>query len=374
MSSKLSRQPSDNIVSSLCSIYDRYGYSRYKMNKFEEYDLYAHNKDFLISDGVITFTDTNGKLMALKPDVTLSIVKNTKDSADNVNKLYYNENVYRISKGSRTFKEIMQTGLECIGEVDDYCIYEVLKLAADSLQSIDENSILDISHIGILSDVIDKIGAPREYKDKIFHLVGEKNLHELTRTCSELNIDDEKVSVLKELSSLHGTPDNVLPKMKNLLSGIADDGVLSQFENIVSALNKGSLKKCVRIDFSVVDDIRYYNGIVFKGFVEGIPVSVLSGGQYDTLMRKMNRKSQAIGFAVYLDALEQYGKTRDEYDVDAVLIYGNDEKLENVANLAEILSSQGSSVSVQKQIPNGLKYKKLFKIENGEVKTIENNA
>lgn len=374
MSSKLSRQPSDNIVSSLCSIYDRYGYSRYKMNKFEEYDLYAHNKDFLISDGVITFTDTNGKLMALKPDVTLSIVKNTKDSADNVNKLYYNENVYRISKGSRTFKEIMQTGLECIGEVDDYCIYEVLKLAADSLQSIDENSILDISHIGILSDVIDKIGAPREYKDKIFHLVGEKNLHELTRTCSELNIDDEKVSVLKELSSLHGTPDNVLPKMKNLLSGIADDGVLSQFENIVSALNKGSLKKCVRIDFSVVDDIRYYNGIVFKGFVEGIPVSVLSGGQYDTLMRKMNRKSQAIGFAVYLDALEQYGKTRDEYDVDAVLLYGNDEKLENVANLAEILSSQGSSVSVQKQIPNGLKYKKLFKIENGEVKTIENNA
>lgn len=374
MSSKLSRQPSDNIVSSLCSIYDRYGYSRYKMNKFEEYDLYAHNKDFLISDGVITFTDTNGKLMALKPDVTLSIVKNTKDSADNVNKLYYNENVYRISKGSRTFKEIMQTGLECIGDIDDYCIYEVLKLAADSLQSIDENSILDISHIGILSDVIDKIGAPREYKDKIFHLVGEKNLHELTRTCSELNIDDEKVSVLKELSSLHGTPDNVLPKMKNLLSGIADDGVLSQFENIVSALNKGSLKKCVRIDFSVVDDIRYYNGIVFKGFVEGIPVSVLSGGQYDTLMRKMNRKSQAIGFAVYLDALEQYGKTRDEYDVDAVLLYGNDEKLENVANLAEILSSQGSSVSVQKQIPNGLKYKKLFKIENGEVKTIENNA
>lgn len=374
MSNKFSVQPSDNIVSSLCSIYDRYGYSRYKMNKFEEYDLYAHNKDFLISDGVITFTDTNGKLMALKPDVTLSIVKNTKDSADNVNKLYYNENVYRISKGSRTFKEIMQTGLECIGEVDDYCIYEVLKLAADSLQSIDENSILDISHIGILSDVIDKIGAPREYKDKIFHLVGEKNLHELTRTCSELNIDDEKVSVLKELSSLHGTPDNVLPKMKNLLSGIADDGVLNQFENIVSALNKGSLKKCVRIDFSVVDDIRYYNGIVFKGFVEGIPVSVLSGGQYDTLMRKMNRKSQAIGFAVYLDALEQYGKTRDEYDVDAVLLYGSDEKLENVANLAEILSSQGSSVSVQKQIPNGLKYKKLFKIENGEVKTIENNA
>lgn len=374
MNGKFSVQPSESIVSSLCSIYDRYGYSRYKMNKFEEYDLYAHNKDFLISDGVITFTDTNGKLMALKPDVTLSIVKNTKDSEKNVNKLYYNENVYRISKGTRTFKEIMQIGLECLGNIDDYCIYEVLRLAAESLQSIDENSILDISHLGILSGVIDKIGVPSDYKDEILHLVGEKNLHEINKTCKELNIGDEKIAVLRELTSLHGAPDVILPKLRNLLCGITDNDVLNQFENIISALNNGGVKKCIRIDFSVVDDIRYYNGIVFKGFVKGIPVSVLSGGQYDTLMKKMNRKSQAIGFAVYLDALEQFGKTREEYDVDAVLLYSDNEKLETVAKIAELLSSHGNSVSVQKQISNGIKYKKLFKIENGEVKTIENNA
>ena len=64
----------------LRSLYSGYGYSRYKMSKFEEYDLYSRNKDFLFSDSVITFTDTNGRLMALKPDVTLSIVKNGKDT------------------------------------------------------------------------------------------------------------------------------------------------------------------------------------------------------------------------------------------------------------------------------------------------------
>ena len=68
----------------LRSLYSKYGYKQYKMRKFEEYDLYVRNKDFLISDSVITFTDTNGKLMALKPDVTLSIVKNTKDSDGSV--------------------------------------------------------------------------------------------------------------------------------------------------------------------------------------------------------------------------------------------------------------------------------------------------
>ncbi|MBR4953790.1 MAG: ATP phosphoribosyltransferase regulatory subunit, partial [Oscillospiraceae bacterium] len=77
----------ERVIFALRSLYNSYGYSRYKMSKFEEYDLYAHNKDFLISDSVITFTDTNGKLMALKPDVTLSIVKNSKDDANTVSKL-----------------------------------------------------------------------------------------------------------------------------------------------------------------------------------------------------------------------------------------------------------------------------------------------
>ena len=93
------------------------GYRKFKMNKFEEYDLYSKNKEFLVSDGVIVFNDTNGKLLALKPDVTLSIIKNSKDNKDCVEKFYYNENVYRISPTSHTYKEIMQSGVECIGKI-----------------------------------------------------------------------------------------------------------------------------------------------------------------------------------------------------------------------------------------------------------------
>ena len=67
----------ERIVYQLKSLFETYGYAQYKMNKFEEYDLYARNRDFLLSDSVLTFTDFGGKLMALKPDVTLSIVKNS---------------------------------------------------------------------------------------------------------------------------------------------------------------------------------------------------------------------------------------------------------------------------------------------------------
>ena len=66
----------EKAILSFRSLYQKYGYLPYKMSKFEEYDLYVKNKDFLVSDSVITFNDTNGKLLALKPDVTLSIIKN----------------------------------------------------------------------------------------------------------------------------------------------------------------------------------------------------------------------------------------------------------------------------------------------------------
>ena len=79
-------QRSERIVLGLQQMYLDAGYTPYRMSKFEEYDLYADNKDFLISDNVITFTDTSGRLMALKPDVTLSIVKNLGDRPDEVRK------------------------------------------------------------------------------------------------------------------------------------------------------------------------------------------------------------------------------------------------------------------------------------------------
>ena len=85
----------ETISLALRSLYARYGYVQYRMSRFEEYELYVSNKDFLISSDVITFTDTNGRLMALKPDVTLSIVRGARFEPGTVQKLYYDEAVYR---------------------------------------------------------------------------------------------------------------------------------------------------------------------------------------------------------------------------------------------------------------------------------------
>ena len=369
-----SLQPSESIIFALRALYDRYGYSRYKMNKFEEYDLYAKNKDFLISDGVITFTDTNGRLMALKPDVTLSIVKNTRDVPGTVQKLYYNENVYRVSKGTRSFKEIMQVGLEAIGDVDAYCVYEVIKLAAESLLCTGRNCVLEVSHLGLLSDVFGYAGIPAGDKNRVLRCLGEKNTHELADICRELKLSDENTALIKRLASVYGSPDEVMPDITAMLSGIVCEKTLSGFVKIISALNRRDAQNMIRIDFSVVDDMRYYNGFVFKGFAEGIPSGVLSGGQYDTMMRKMNRASGAIGFAVYLDLIEQYGQSASDYDVDCLMLYDENAEIEFIEAQAKKLTENGESVLLQKNVPPSVKYRRLITIAGGEVNTVENDA
>jgi len=364
----------EKIIFDLRSLYNRHGYAQYKMSKFEEYDLYARNKDFLISDRVITFTDLSGKLMALKPDVTLSIVKNSKDTPDTLQKLYYHENIYRATKGSHCFKEIMQVGLECLGDIDDYCVYEVLSLAAQSLYCISEESLLDISHLGLLSDTMDALGVPEGQKSQFLKYIGEKNLHQLVSACRAAGMPEENAKILAQLASASGAPETVLPAVKKLLIGLTDIAPLEQLQRVTDAFANSPLKSMLHIDFSVVDDVHYYNGIVFKGFINGLPNSVLSGGQYDKLMRKLGRKAGAIGFAVYMDNLERLAREVSEYDVDVLLLYSPDAALASVQRQVQALTDQGYSVMVQRQQPDNVRYKRLMNLSNSEVEILENNA
>ena len=289
----------------LRSLYAGCGYSRYRMGKFEEYDLYSRNKDFLFSESVITFTDTNGRLMALKPDVTLSIVKNTRDTAGTLQKLYYHENVYRVASAEDGFREMTQVGVECMGEVDSTCVAEVLKLAAESLRLCSEEYVLEISHLGMLGAFVDAIASDGKMRDELLQCVTEKNQHGISRICREYGRDESAGEALRQLTGLYGSPKTVMPKIRALAEENGASEFAEELGRSAAAFAGSDAESRIRIDFSASGDVKYYNGIAFKGFISGIPDSVLSGGQYDRLMRRMGRRDRAVGFAVFLNKLER---------------------------------------------------------------------
>ncbi len=300
---------SERTIFALRELYQNAGYAPYRMSKFEEYDFYARNKDFLVSDHVITFTDTNGRLMALKPDVTLSIIKNSRDVPGQVQRLYYSENVYRVSRGSNSFTEIMQTGLECFGAVDESDLLQVLELAGRSLKLFTSHWVLALSDLTLIERAVQALRLSAEDTARIYKAIGEKNLHEIDDICAGSGAAADSTAALKALLSVRGGAEEVLPRIRQLCSG---DDEAERFCVILEKLAMTDIGGSVAVDFSVTDDTNYYNGIVFKGFISGISAAVLSGGQYDKLMTKMQRTSRAVGFAVYTDMLERTGNDGED--------------------------------------------------------------
>ena len=345
----------EKIIFRLRGLYQSYGYRQFRMSKFEEYDLYVRNKSFLLSDNIITFTDTNGKLMALKPDVTLSIVKNSREPEGSVRKVYYNENVYRPARGSRCFKEIMQVGLECIGQVDAYCISETLALAEKSLSEISSEYVLDISSLDMLSYVLDRTDCAEDVRKRILSCIGEKNRHDLVKVCMEAGIPESASAPLLALLSCGETCGDVRNTLWDLYDDVTWHGMIDALTQAVSVLPA----EHIRIDFSVIHDMYYYNGIVFCGFVRGIPNSVLSGGQYDRLMSRMGKTERAVGFAVYLDQLELLEKKAAEYDADVLLLYDEGTALPLLHETVSALTSEGKRVLAERKTPEKLRFREI---------------
>ena len=108
--------------------------------------------------------------------------------------------------------------------------------------------------------------------------------------------------------------------------------------------------------------MRYYSGVVFRGYLEGIPASILSGGQYDKLPRKMGRNAKAIGFAVYLDLLED--REEDTFDVDTLILHDGTADSRILTAAAEEAAEKGT-VLVSRELPKGRNWKQLKRFEKG---------
>lgn len=357
------RKLEDSVIYALRELYHKYGYSQFKMSKFEPYDLYMLNKEFLVSDGIITFTDTDGTLMALKPDVTLSIVKNYKKERSAVQKVCYSENVYRTAGAGHSYREIMQTGLECLGDVGLYEISEVICLAARSLRTISPNFVLDLSHMGIISHVLAPLQLSDDELADILRFLGEKNKDALKHTLGEA-----RSKAIVSLMEISGPILESLPRLTEIFG--ADK--TAQLTALAAVLDRAGLADHVHLDFSIISDRNYYNDFVFRGYVEGIPSTVLAGGQYDRLMDKMKKQAKGIGFAVYLDQLQLLDTNCPRYDIDTIILYSETDSITLLSELADRYCEDG--VLLLEQIPREIKFRRLMQLKDGRLLTVEENG
>lgn len=359
--------PAERAALALRGLYERYGYRQYRMSQFEEYSLYMDNKSFLESESVAVFTDLDGRLMALKPDVTLSIIKNTAATPEKSEKLYYIENVYRESRESNNFKEIPQMGLEYIGRIDDYGITEVVSLACRTLEAISGEYILEMSHMDFATGLLRSMDMSEDAYMHMLKLIRNKNADGIRKIGAAEDLGEQQTESLVELTRLYGPVEETISRAEKLAADESMRQAMDQLYDIWMGLCAMSAGDCsrVQLDLSMVNDIDYYNGIIFKGYIKDLPRNVLAGGQYDRAMAMFGKKAGALGFALYLNEIGRIKAGKAEYDIDAVLLYDEAEKTEDIAGAVMELAGRGLSVRAESVLPEGIRYRYLYELKDG---------
>ena len=296
-------QPKERASFALRALYEAAGCRKYHMGRFEEYGLYQANRSFLSSEQVITFTDLDGRLLALKPDVTLSIAKTAQPAPGETLRYYYHENVYRPSAESHTFKEISQMGLEMLGAVGEVQVQQAVCLAARSLDALGADWVLEVSHMGYLFGLFDALGVPDAARAKLLEKLREKNAHELRAAAGAAGLADAAADILCSVLSLCGSYADTLAKAAALCRNDAMRAAVAELEALAVPLEKAG--GVIRLDMTLAGEMEYYNGLVFQGYLKALPRPLLKGGRYDLLMQKFTPGAGAIGFAVYLDELDR---------------------------------------------------------------------
>ena len=366
LSAVLSR--SEEIILNLRSLFESYGYSHCNVGPFEEYDFYARNRSALPGEEVLIFTDADGRLMALKPDVTMSIVKTVQEGVPGLRKLCYNESVYRIPTGGAGFRETVQTGLECIGDLDAYTVGEVLMLALKSLKTIHGSYILNLSHLGYLDGLLDQVLTEGQDRTPIMKALEQKNTAALRQLCTGYGVEEENIQALETLATLYGPLRDSLPQAEKLARGEKMLAAVEELKQLRDIMEEYGLGDRIHLDFSIRGGSDYYSGLIFRGFVENVSSPVLSGGRYDRLNHRMGKQAGGIGFAVYLDQLAQKKKEEEE---EVLLLYDADISPRQVIRTVSVLKQDGLRVRADREIPGDRTYGRILKLTEGGVTEID---
>jgi len=366
----------DLVLLNIRKMYDSYGYKKISLPSFEEYDLYNENKDF-IDRNVLTVMSPNGKLLALRPDITLSVAKKvSKDQSLKYSKIYYQENTYNLTKYVG-YEEDEQLGIELIGKESTFLDFEIINLAVKSLDIINKKSMIVLSHAGFISSVFENFDLEYEIKEQILDCINRKNSHDIQKILKRNEHISENVKkLIYKIPELSGNLENIEKELLKYEINVNTKKILSELKQLNSLLMKFYKKSKIIFDFSVVKNLNYYNGIILQGYIEGFPNVILTGGRYDKLFEKFGVDTGAVGFAILTDGLKGYYKDTDKKDFEVLIAY-DDSDFEKLVEIVNDFQKKGLRVRTENIETLGesdfeiFNFDEKYVFQNGELKKEE---
>jgi len=282
------------------------------------YDLFEQGMGQTEAQRGFRFTDNDGRLLALRPDVTSSVARMAAtllSERPRPLRFCYAAPVFRQQTQSHAEwrRENTQLGCELIGVGGHDADLEVLRLAAEILARLDlqANYCITINNVEIFNGVAASLSLPATAREQLRRLIDTRETAELQRFLAEY--PESEARAFLQPTQLTGKRE-VLDAARKAIANERSAAALDSLERLWTALESLGLADCFEIDLSDVSSLDYYTGLSLKVFVRGAGTSVGRGGRYDGLTGNFGRPEPAVGFVLNLDALTEVLARRTRND------------------------------------------------------------
>ena len=338
-----------NIESKLRNTFILSGYDEIETPTYEFYDAFQSGVGSYMQESMIKFVDSMGRILVLRPDMTVPIarVAATKLGGGYQHLFYIQNSFATAAPAFGKAGEFTQAGIELIGDKGYKADAEVIALAIKALKTAGLKSFsIDIGQVAFFKGLISSLELEDSGIDELRHAVDSKDSMSITAVASKLGINSELIQKLTELPGLFGDAE-VFDKAMALAENDMCTDAVNNLKSVYKLLESYGLTEYISIDFSMLHDIAYYSGIIFRGVTPGIGFPVVSGGRYDELISKFGSDKPATGFAMGIKrvmiAMERQELLSGYYDTYAA-VSSEPDTYEKAYEYAETLRSEGKRV------------------------------
>lgn len=294
-----------NIQTQLRNVFDHWGYEEIITPMVEYYDTFTIAQ--MKETEVYKILDASNRIETLRADMTIPIARvaatKCKDETMPLRFQYF-ANVFKVKEElSGHQNESIDCGIELLGVEEPYGDLEILLCALDALCVLKPfHYTLEIGNLNFFKTACDRLSLDAHTQDTLADLINRKSLKALNDYIETLNLDETGKRFFKHLPWLCGDK-SILQEAYHYAFHEDLKQILDLLNQLCDQMQELGYHEQITIDLGKIPRMKYYTGLIFESFVEGVGVSILSGGRYDHLLQRFGKNLPAVGFAIRIDAL-----------------------------------------------------------------------
>ncbi len=295
-----------------------WGYREVCTPEFEELDLFTMRSGEGIIEEMYVFEDKGGRKLALRPEITASVIRmyiNEAKVAPKPLRWCYFADCFRYERPQKgRYRQFWQFGVELIGADTALADAEAIMLAAEMLNATGVTYELKVGHLSFMKNLLEDL-EPSVQRRVMAHL-DKKDFDGLKASLESIDKPDLGNSLIS------------LVECRDLAEAFEIAGTIPEKERIHQTINT---LDAASVDYSlnlgIARGLDYYTGMVFEGFAQnlGAENQILGGGAYRLAHLFGGDDVASCGFAIGFDrVMVSIGETQQRKDTIVAIVCTNE--------------------------------------------------